>query len=95
MNAKVDDKHTEAVLQTTSGNYPEKDGDFAKLPSKQLISEFVAKAVNKIGITNTSGWILTASGRAIDPNQTWENAGLAGQKVVLDYGPNHSGGGNA
>lgn len=95
MNEKVDDKHTEAVLQTTSGNYPEKEGHFDKVPSKQLISEFVAKGVHKIGITNTNGWILTAAGKTIDPNQSWEQAGFAGKQVVLDYGPNHSGGGDA
>ena len=90
-----EENHTEAELQTTSGSYPEKDGEFDKLPSKQLISEFVAKAVHKLKITNTKGWVLTAAGKAVNPSQTWDQAGFAGAKVVLDYGPDHSGGGHA
>lgn len=90
-----EENHTDAELQTTSGNYPEKDGEFDKLPSKQLISEFVDKAIKKLKITNTNGWVLTAAGKTVNSAQTWEQAGFAGAKVVLDYGPDHSGGGNA
>lgn len=91
----ADVKLTEAQLQTTSGTYPKEDGKFDKVPSKEPIGKFVEKAVKQLKITNTSGWVLTASGNAVDPAKTWDQAGFAGKKVVLDYGPDHTGGGNA
>lgn len=91
----VEEKHTEVQLQTTSGTYPEEDGKFDKVPSREQIGKFVEKAVRKLKITNTTGWVLTASGSSINPAQSWDEAGLGGKKVVLDYGPDHTGGGNA
>lgn len=85
---------TEARLETTSGSYPEGD-EFKKVKSNNPISVFVAEGVKELKITNTRGWVLVAGGRKIDPNKTWEQEGFLGAKVVLDYGPDHSGGGNA
>lgn len=95
MNGHTEEKFTEARIETTSGSYPQKDGEFKKLPSKEVIAQFVKEAVSALGITNTNGWVLTSGTTSVDPNQTWEHTGFAGQKIVLDYGPNHSGGGNA
>jgi len=87
-------KLTEARLETTSGSYPEGD-KFKVVKPTEAISVFVAEGVKELKITNTNGWVLVAGGRKIDPSKIWEQEGFLGAKVVLDYGPDHSGGGNA
>jgi hypothetical protein len=87
-NAK--DQHLEVMIVTTSGTWPESGSE--RVPSHQKVRVELEKASKHLHITNTTGWIATVSGRAIDIEKSYQENGLA-ESIVIDYGPSEGGGG--
>ena len=87
------DAHPDAVLVTvvtTAGTFPAEG--VKRYPSAIAIADVLAKAGDRLRLTDTAGWIVTSANRDIDQHLTFAQAGLAGT-VVLEWGPREGGGG--
>jgi hypothetical protein len=87
---KPDPNFVEVEIATTSGFFP--DGYPEKVSIHERVEVQLAKAANALKLTNTTGWIATAGTREINPQLSFEANGLH-EKVVVDWGPKHGGGG--
>jgi hypothetical protein len=87
---KEDQHHLDVQVVTTSGTYPEKG--FDRVATNQPVRVELEKAKTKLEIVDTTGWIVTAGGNAVDPEKKYEANGLKGE-VKLDWGPKEGGGG--
>jgi hypothetical protein len=87
------DAHPETVLVTvvtTAGTYPA--GGANRYPVSTQISAVLAEAARKLGIRDSSTWIVTVAGRDVSPTSTFAQAHLTGN-VALEWGPREGGGG--
>lgn len=82
--------HLLVAVLTTAGSFPA--NGFDEVPDHQPIKVELDRAVDKLTITNTSGWIATAGGRELDIQQSYLANQLSG-KVEINYGARESGGG--
>jgi len=80
----------EVQIVTTSGKYPEHG--FDTVSAHQKIRVELEKAVKKLHIADTTGWIATVEDRELKIEESYPDNGLTG-KVSIDYGPNEGGGG--
>lgn len=83
------DKILVAVL-TTAGVFPS-EGNLRVEPAT-LISEVLERAARRLGLTGTEGWVVTADGRDLDPNQTFSQNGLSGTVTLNWHAPEGGGG---
>lgn len=80
----------EVTVFTTSGTFPEEGA--LRVTSDTLVSRVLARAAAKLGLTDTTDWIVTVGGRDINPSHSFTQNGLAG-RVELEWGPREGGGG--
>lgn len=85
------DKLVVTVL-TLSGVFPAEGA--LRVDVSETISSILAKAAEKLHLTDTSSWVLSAGGQDINASMTFAQAGLAGT-IELDWMPREGGGGNA
>jgi len=85
------ENHVLVVVTTTAGSWP-KEG-FEKEPSHQKVSVFVKKAVEKLKIVSTEGWVATVNNKEIDLEKSYLDNHLTGE-ITIDYGPKEGGGGS-
>jgi hypothetical protein len=86
------EQDAEVAVVTTSGRYPTTGEN--RVPEHQPVEHELRKAKEALKIVDTAGWVARADGREVDPAKSYAENHLAG-KVVIDWGPNHGGGGNA
>lgn len=87
------DVHPETVLVTvvtTAGTYPAEGAN--RYPLTTQMSAVLAEAARKLGIRDSTTWIVTVAGRDVIPTSTFAQAHLAGN-VALEWGPREGGGG--
>lgn len=84
------DQFVHVRVVTTAALFPT-DG-YERVPDKQKLAPILQRAAAALGLTDTSGYIVTANGNVADPNQTFEMLGLTGQ-VDLRWGPEAGAGG--
>lgn len=77
-------------IATTSGFYP--DGHPDRVPESEVIEIELNKAATALKLTNTANWVASVNKRPINPQLFYEDNGLK-NKVVIDWGPPHGGGG--
>ena len=90
---KVEDHHPEFVgvsVITTSGAYPKKGQKEVKITD--LVAKFLSEAQKELHLTDTTGWIVSAEGKDINPDKTFAQNGLQ-DKVILQWHAPHGGGG--
>ena len=80
------------AVVTTGGSYP--DEGFEKTPSNQKIRIFLSEAARKLNIADFSNWIARVDDKEVDPEESYETNGLAGN-IEIDFGPREGGGGDA
>jgi len=80
----------EVTVFTTSGTFPEEGA--LRVPPVTLVKQVLARAAAKLGLTDTSDWVVTVGGRDINPDRSFTQNGLAG-RVELEWGPREGGGG--
>lgn len=80
------------TVMTLSGVFPAEGG--LRVESSELISSVLEKAAKKLGLTDTSGWVVSVAGNDINATLTFGQAGLTGI-VELDWMPREGGGGHA
>jgi hypothetical protein len=76
---------------TTSGIYPDAD-DYRRAFSEELVSDVLAAAALKLGLTNTSDWIATVENRPIDPAKTFKANDLK-HVIEIEWHKKEGGGG--
>jgi hypothetical protein len=77
---------------TTSGFWPSEG--FEKVPDDQPVEVFLAKAKRELKIPDVTGWVALVDERPINTSQSYrENRLTAGCEVIIDWGPEHGGGG--
>jgi hypothetical protein len=77
---------------TTSGTFPAQGA--LRVEAREVIANILARAAHKLHLTQTEGWVAQVDGVDIDPQQTFAQAGLAGE-VDIEWGEREGGGGNA
>jgi hypothetical protein len=77
---------------TTAGTFPAEGAN--RYRSSEIITGVLARAAKKLGISDTTSWIVTVQTRDINPTLSFEQAGLTGE-VDLEWGLREGGGGNA
>ena len=82
--------HILVAVITTAGTFPEQG--FDEVPENQPVKVELEHAAKKLGITNTSSWIATVSGRQLDVAQNYVENSLKGT-VEINWGPREGGGG--
>lgn len=87
-----DHEHVEVAVVTTSGRYPAAGENRA--PEHQPVEHELRKAQEALRIVDTAGWVARVNVGEIDPARSYVENHLSG-KVVIDWGPNHGGGGDA
>lgn len=80
------------TVMTLSGVFPAEGG--LRVESNELISTVLDKAAKKLGLTDTTDWVVSVAGNDINATLTFEQAGLTGT-VELDWMPREGGGGHA
>jgi hypothetical protein len=85
------ENHVLVAVATTSGSWP-KEG-FETVPSHQKVSVFLKKAVAKLEIVSTDGWVAKVDNKEIDIEKSYLENHLTGQ-ITIDYGPKEGGGGS-
>jgi hypothetical protein len=83
--------HLNVQVVTTSGTYPEEG--FDSVPLSQPVHVELDKAKKQLEITDTSNWIVSASGNPVDPQKSYADNGLTAE-AKLDWGPKEGGGGS-
>ncbi len=86
-------EHPHKVLMTvvtTAGTFPAEG--FKRYPPSTVITEILADAKRKLGITDTATWIVTVGGKDVNVTLTLAQAGLSGE-VVMEWGAREGGGG--
>ena len=84
-------KHVLVEVVTTSGAWPHHG--YESVPSHQPVKDQLKKAAEKLKLANTTNWVAKVDGKEIDVNRSYTENHLK-CKVVIDYGPRASGGGN-
>ncbi|MDE2342234.1 MAG: hypothetical protein KGL63_02380 [Betaproteobacteria bacterium] len=84
------DKFIDVRVVTTAAIFPVEG--YERVPDKQTLMPILHRAAAALGLTDTSGYIVTVNGNVVDPKQTYEALGLTGQ-VDLRWGPPAGGGG--
>lgn len=84
------DKFIDVRVVTTAALFPVVG--YERVPDKQKLTPILHRAAAALGLTDTSGYIVTVNGNVVDPNQTYEVLGLTGQ-VDLRWGPEAGAGG--
>lgn len=80
----------EVTVFTTSGTFPEEGA--LRVPPVTVVKQVLARAAAKLGLTDTTDWVVTVGGRDINPGHSFTQNGLAG-RVELEWGPREGGGG--
>lgn len=83
-------KFIDARVVTTAALFPTEG--YERVPDKQKLTPILHRAAAALGLTDTSGYIVTVNGNVVDPNQTFEALGLTGQ-IDLRWGPEAGAGG--
>ena len=79
-------------VSTTSGFWPT-DG-FTSIPIDQPIEVFLHGAKRELEIHDVTGWVARIGDRILNVGQSYRANGLTiGSEVVVDWGPDHGGGG--
>lgn len=78
-------------VYTTSGSFP-RHGT-RRVRATRIVNDFLKVAARKLRLTDTTGWIVSADGRDINPALSFAENGLAGT-VTLNWGPREGGGGS-
>lgn len=84
------DKFVDVRVVTTAAFFPTEG--YERVPDKQKLTPILHRAAAALGLTDTSGYIVTVNGNVVDPNSTYEALGLTGQ-VDLRWGPEAGAGG--
>jgi hypothetical protein len=85
-------KHIEVQVVTTSGAFPAEGTVQESI--HQPITVVLKRAQKDLQIADTTGWIVTVSGREVDQHKNYVDNGLK-DAVKLDWGPREGGGGTA
>jgi hypothetical protein len=91
--AEHDQRHKLGVqASTTSGFWPPEG--FEKVPDDQPVDVFLAEARRELKIPDVTGWVALVDERQINTSHSYHENGLtAGCEVIIDWGPEHGGGG--
>lgn len=84
------DKFVEVRVITTAALFPP-DG-YERVSAKQKLAPMLSRAAAALGLTDTTGYIVTVNGTEVDPEQTYETLGVNGQ-VDFRWGPKAGAGG--
>jgi hypothetical protein len=84
------DKFINVRVVTTAAMFPV--SGYESVPIEQKITPILQRAAAALKLTDTNGYDLTVDGTTVNPNQTYEALGLAGN-VDLRWGPPVGGGG--
>ncbi len=84
------DKFIDVRVVTTAALFPA-DG-YERVPERQKLTPILHRAAAALGLTDTSGYIVTVNGNVVDLDKTYEALGLAGH-VDLRWGPPAGAGG--
>lgn len=87
---KAPHEFVEVTVFTTSGTFPEEGA--LRVPPVTVVKQVLARAAAKLGLTDTTDWVVTVGGRDINPDRSFTQNGLAGT-VELEWGPREGGGG--
>jgi len=87
---KAPHEFMEVTVFTTSGTFPEEG--VLRVPPVTVVKQVLARAAAKLGLTDTTDWIVTVGGRDINPDRSFTQNGLTG-RVELEWGPREGGGG--
>lgn len=87
---KVSHEFVEVTVFTTSGTFPEEGA--LRVPPVTVVKQVLARAAAKLGLTDTTDWVVTVGGRDINPDRSFTQNGLA-DRVELEWGPREGGGG--
>lgn len=91
---KKGENFVEVTVNTTAGPYPAEGTE--RVPVHQKVSIILKKAAERLGITDTNGWIATATvdgnSKTLTINASYVENGVA-ESVDIDYGPVAGGGG--
>jgi hypothetical protein len=77
---------------TTSGTFPAQGA--LRVEASELIANILARAADKLRITDTTDWVAQVNGVDINPQLTFAQAGLSGE-VDIEWGAREGGGGHA
>jgi hypothetical protein len=83
-------KSIDVRVVTTAAFFPSEG--YEHVPDKQKLRPILHRAAAALGLTDTSGYIVTVNGNIVDPDLTFELLGLTGQ-VDLRWGPEAGAGG--
>lgn len=84
------EKFVEVRVVTTAALFP--PDSYERVPAKQKLTPMLNRAATALGLTDTTGYIVTVNGTEVDPELTYEALGLSGQ-VDLRWGPKAGAGG--
>jgi len=87
---KTPHEQVEVTVFTTSGTFPEEG--VLRVPPVTVVKQVLARAAAKLGLTDTTDWVVTVGGRDSDPDRSFAQNGLTGT-VELEWGPREGGGG--
>lgn len=77
---------------TTAGFWPAHG--FLKVSIDQAIGVFLTEAKRELKIPDVTGWVARVGDRVLNVSQSYRENGLvAGSEAVIDWGPDHGGGG--
>ena len=76
---------------TTSGTYPD-ENDYRRAYPAELVSEILAKAAERLHLTNTTDWDAYVENRPIDPKKSFQENDLHGI-VEIEWHKREGGGG--
>lgn len=86
----ANEKFVQVAVHTTSGSDP--DEGYEKHNGNQPVKQALRKAEKRFKITDTTGWVALVNEQKIDPEQSYDALGLAGE-IDIDWGPEEGGGG--
>ena len=84
------DRFVDVRVVTTTTLFPAEG--YERVPEMQKLMPILHRAAAALGLTDTSGYIVTVNGTVVDPNQTYEALSLTG-KIDLRWGPEAGAGG--
>ena len=84
------EKFVEVRVVTTAALFPPQG--YERVPAKQKLKPMLNRASAALGLTDTTGYIVTVDGAEVDPEQTYEALGVIGQ-ADLRWGPKAGAGG--
>ena len=77
---------------TTAGFWP--PHGFLNEPVDQAVEVFLGEAKRELKIPDVTGWVARIGDRVLNIGQSYRQNGLvAGSEAVIDWGPEHGGGG--